>query len=414
MKRSVLFICMISSFLYVIGYTQTVYQWRGQERKGVYHGKNLLTQWGENGPALLWSTEMIGNGYGSPVITSDRLYITGERDSMACLFAFDLQGNLLWQKAFGKEWAKTGYAGSRSAPTVVDNLVYVTSGYGNLACFAAQSGEQKWFVDMKKDLHGQFTLHGHAEAPLLDGDKIFLVPGGRDTNVVALDRFTGAIKWICKGKQERPGYNSPLLIKLPGRHLLATFTAYSLLGIDCDTGRLLWTHEQLNIPVEKREFGIGDTHANTALYEDGYIYYIAGDNNCAVKLQLSKDGEQIKQIWQNTAIDNYMGGFVKIDNYLYSCVTEKNRLVKMHAGTGQVCDSLKIGAGSLISADKMLYYYNQKGEVYLIRIANATMEIAGRFKISKGTRQHFSHPVIDKGVLYIRHGQALMAYDIKK
>ena len=41
------------------------------------------------------------------------------------------------------------------------------------------------------------------------------------------------------------------------------------------------------------------------------------------------------------------------------------------------------------------------------------MEVISKFKIDKGTKEHFSNPVIGNGVLYIRHGNALMAYEIK-
>jgi len=30
-----------------------------------------------------------------------------------------------------------------------------------------------------------------------------------------------------------------------------------------------------------------------------------------------------------------------------------------------------------------------------------------------GTDQHWAHPVIHEGVMYIRHGNALMAYKVK-
>jgi hypothetical protein len=42
------------------------------------------------------------------------------------------------------------------------------------------------------------------------------------------------------------------------------------------------------------------------------------------------------------------------------------------------------------------------------------LEIISRFKVPLGTKEHWAHPVIDKGVLYIRHGAALMAYDIRE
>jgi len=42
------------------------------------------------------------------------------------------------------------------------------------------------------------------------------------------------------------------------------------------------------------------------------------------------------------------------------------------------------------------------------------MQIVSSFKVTKGTKEFFTHPVIHDGVLYIRHGEALMAYSIKK
>jgi hypothetical protein len=62
----------------------------------------------------------------------------------------------------------------------------------------------------------------------------------------------------------------------------------------------------------------------------------------------------------------------------------------------------------------MLYYYNQKGDMNLINPGKGKMEIASFFRIPKGTKEHFSHPVIDHGILYIRHGKALMAFRISK
>jgi hypothetical protein len=40
-------------------------------------------------------------------------------------------------------------------------------------------------------------------------------------------------------------------------------------------------------------------------------------------------------------------------------------------------------------------------------------ELFSSFKVTLGTDQHWAHPVIHRGVLYIRHGDALMAYKLK-
>jgi outer membrane protein assembly factor BamB len=258
--------------------SQVTAQWRGIERNGIYTEANLLKFWPAEGPALLWENGTIGNGYGSPTITPDRIYICGEIDTVGYLFAFDHKGSLIWKSGYGNEWV-LNYQGARCAPTVAGDLIYVSSGLGNVACFDAKNGEKKWSADMLKDLHGRFTLFGHAESLLVDGDKVFLVPGGLDTNVVALNRFTGNVIWVCKGQSEIPGYNSPYLIRLPERNVLVTFSAYSMLGMDAETGDLLWTHNQDNIQVAERKPGNGDTHSNTILYENGFIYYIAGDGS---------------------------------------------------------------------------------------------------------------------------------------
>jgi hypothetical protein len=61
----------------------------------------------------------------------------------------------------------------------------------------------------------------------------------------------------------------------------------------------------------------------------------------------------------------------------------------------------------------MLYLYNEKGQVGLVRPDGPKMELVSSFKLTRGTKAHFSHPVINKGILYIRHGKSLMAFDVR-
>ena len=410
-RKGFFLLLLLSATLYL--HAQVIAQFRGPARDGIFPEKDLLSTWPATGPALLWSNMDVGNGYGPPAITEDRVYIMGEIDSTGYLFAFDLKGNLVWKSDYGKEWT-INYQGSRSTPTVTNDLIYVCSGFGNIYCFEAKNGQKQWSVDMRKDLHGRFTMFGHAESPLIEGDQIFLNPGGKDTNVVALNRFSGKINWVCKGMGDIPGYNSPILIKLPAISIIVTFTAYHMLGIDASTGSLLWSHEQTNTPLADRKPGMGDTHSNSAYYENGYLYYVAGDGNCGIKLKLSEDGKQISQVWQNPAVDSYMGGLIKIGDRIYSGSESKRVFLSVDANNGQILDSLKIGNGSIALADHMLYYYNQRGIMNLVNHESGKIALISSFKITAGTKEHFSHPVIKEGVLYLRHGKALLAYDIRK
>jgi outer membrane protein assembly factor BamB len=62
----------------------------------------------------------------------------------------------------------------------------------------------------------------------------------------------------------------------------------------------------------------------------------------------------------------------------------------------------------------MIYFYNQQGKMQLIAYDQGNMKIVSSFRIENGTKEHFSHPVIHKGVLYLRRGNALMGYSIKQ
>ncbi|MCL2739381.1 MAG: alcohol dehydrogenase, partial [Bacteroidales bacterium] len=71
------------------------------------------------------------------------------------------------------------------------------------------------------------------------------------------------------------------------------------------------------------------------------------------------------------------------------------------------------GVGVTIAADGMLYCYSENGQIALVRPTPEKFDIVSKFPITMGTDQHWAHPVIYNGVMYVRHGNTLMAYKIK-
>ena len=378
-------------------------QWRGENRDGKYQEKDLLKTWPETGPELLWFNEDLGSGYGSPIITDDEIYILASKDSIAAVVAFDLKGNIKWQKDYGFEW-NTRYPGTRSTPTLIDKLLYVTSGTGDIACMKSDNGDILWTKSMLNDFNGVTPSFGYAQSLLINDSVVYAMPGGKDTNFVALNRYNGDIIWTSKAKGEKPAYNSPRLIERNGNQILVTFSAHNLLGLDAKTGKLLWS-ESFTAKYPN--------HGNTVLYEDDAIFTAATIGHGVLKYDLSADGSSITKVWHDTLIANYFGGMIKLDDKIYTGAGGKSKdLIMLNANTGEIKDSLETGNGSIIYADGMLYTYAHKsGKVCLVD--SETFEIKGTFRVQKGTKEHFSHPVIKNGVLYIRHGNALLAYDIK-
>ena len=63
----------------------------------------------------------------------------------------------------------------------------------------------------------------------------------------------------------------------------------------------------------------------------------------------------------------------------------------------------------------MLYIYEERsGNVGLLKPNPEKFDLVSTFKVTQGTAGPFwAHPVIKGGVLYLRHMNALMAYNIK-
>jgi outer membrane protein assembly factor BamB len=391
--------------------SQSLVQWRGANRDGIYQEKGLLKTWPAEGPQLLWQTEVLGNGYGSPSVTGDRLYVNGETDGVSYVFAFDLKGNLVWKSANGPEFMGQDYSasfpGSRSQPTVVDGMIYACSGMGRVACFEAATGKEKWGVDMLADLKGKGSYFGYSESVLVVDKLVYCFPGGAESNIVALDKLTGKIVWTSKAMGDPVSYCSPIVVKFPQRNVLVNISHEYLMGLDAKTGELLWSYKEDSV---KRE----GEYCNTPVYADGFIYGVSGveKGKGAYKLALSADGKSVKESWTNPDLKNKMGGFVKLGDRIY-CTSADHKLKCIDANSGKVTDALAGLFGTLIYADGQLFCYNDNGNVSLINISGPKMEVVSKFKVTKGSKEHFAHPVIANGVLYIRHGNALMAYSVK-
>ncbi len=412
MKNNTIFLAYAVLMMSAVNITgQVIFQWRGPDRNGIYQELGLMKNWPQNGPEMMWVTEQVGNGYAAPVVTREKLFVNGENGGTSYLFAFDLKGSLLWKSPNGAEFTGSGYAssfpGARSTPTVAGDLIYSMSGKGRLACYEVPTGKEKWAVELVRDLKGLDPEFGFAESPLIDGDLVFCAPGGPVNNVVALNRFSGKQVWTSKALGDTTSFTSPLLITLPSRKLVVTLSRHYIFALDAKTGELLWSQKIKNYKYDGE-------HCNTPVYAGGMIYYCAAEENGngMVKLELSPDGKSVREVWRNQEAANGFGGFVVSIGHVF-LANAKKQLVALDIAQGKVVSTLRPGSGSIIMSGDRLYSYNDNGDMKLIAFENNKFSEISRFKVSKGSKEHFSHPVIANGVLYIRHGNALMAYKIK-
>lgn len=404
-----IFYLLLASILYSCTQSPKISQWRGPNRDGKYQATNLLKSWPEKGAELLWSFEGLGEGHGNVGIGSDKLFVCGMPDTVGVIYAFGMNGELQWKKEYGVEWHRN-YTGSRSTPTVVGDLVYFESGQGIVFCYNGNSGDLLWSVNLLKKFKANNIKWGMAESLLVDEDILICTPGGEDNNIVALDRFTGETIWTSPGNGQAAAYCSPILIEHNNKRLIVTMTAESIIGLDAGSGDFYWSIEQQQS---------NKIHANTPFYYDGKILCSSSsaksEHSGTVQIELSHDGTKADVKWRKEKITNLMGGFIHKDGFIYGSLYKKSDWYCVNWETGETeYISKDLSSGVIVYADGLFYCYTQKGEMALVDADHNDFQVISSFDVPLGTKQHWAHPVIDQGILYIRHGNALMAYDIAK
>jgi outer membrane protein assembly factor BamB len=255
---------------------------------------------------------------------------------------------------------------------------------------------------------GPTTEWDLAECLLVDGDRVICTPGGPDAVMAALDKKTGDTVWVTTGMTDMTSYVPPLLVKHHQRRIILTETSKFLIGVDADTGALLWKHEHLT------QY---DIHAVTPVYKDGSVYYVAGYKSGGGLLDLAKDGASYTVRWLDTELDCQHHGVMLVDGYLYGTTHHRGggQMVCLDWATGKVMwTSKEITQANMEYADGLLYAYEgpTKGIMSLIKPSSAGLERVGQFAVTDGTKEHWAHPTIAHKRLYIRHGDALACYDI--
>jgi len=371
----------------------------------------LMDSWPGNGPELLWKYSGLGQGYGGPLVCNEGIFVNAEEDGESFTVRLDHNGGFRWRSPNGKEFTgidfTASYPGTRSAPSIMGEQVYAVSGTGHLSCFDARTGRVIWTVDLMEEYDGRLGDFGYSEPPVVDEHKVYCFPGGYLHNMVALDRHTGEMIWSTRANRDYYSYATPLLLNLPEEELLVGTSRNYIHVVDREDGELLSSYQLEDIKV-------GYEHCNSVVHQNGCLYFVPceEDGQGTVKLSLSPDGRTLKEVWRNRQVVNVFEGFEVVGDFLYTTM-ENRKLYCLDTNTGSIRYEVRSVSGSIVYADNKLIIYGHNGRVQLFSMEGGEPELRSEFRIRDGTGHHFSFPVIADGVMYIRRGDALMAFAIR-
>ena len=383
-------------------------QFHGPRRDNRSDETGLLEAWPAGGPRLVWSAKGLGEGFSTVAIAGGLIYTAGNIGDRTVVTALDLDGRVRWTAPNGPAYRRS-VPGTRGTPTLDGGRLYHENADGDVVCLDARTGRQVWSVNILKTFGGRNITWALAESLLVDGTKVITTPGGDGAGLAALDKATGKTVWVCRETHDKPGYCSPIAVDYQGLRQVVTMLSRSIVGVHAQTGELLWQVEHVTPH---------DENISTPIFHDGCIL-VSTQYTGSRMLRLRVEGQSasVEPVWASKALDNQHGGVVLVDGRVVGSCRQDSRgpWACLAFETGErVYAERGIGRGSLTWADGMLYAWNHRGTVALVRPAPRAFQVVSQFQIPKGGRgPAWAHPVVCGGRLYLRHGECLWVYDIQ-
>lgn len=383
-------------------------QFHGPTRSNASDETGLLKRWPAGGPELLWTARGLGHGYSTVSIADGRIYTAGNINDRTVVTAMDMRGQVLWQVENGKAW--TGdRPGTRGTPTIDGDRVYHESPHGDVICLQAATGERVWGLNILEQFRSRNIQWALAESLLIDGDHVICSPGGPEASIVALDKRTGDVVWKAPSTGDLAGYASPVLAQHEGLRMILTMTLKAVIGVNADTGDLLFRVEHVSY---------ADENILAPIYYEGHVI-VSSLAVGTVKWRLDvADGKvALTEVWRSKQLDHHHGGVVLVDGYLYgsSGAFNRGKWICLDVNTGRhTYAEVGVGKGCLTYADGMLYTLSERGTMGLVPATPTEHKVVSRFALPAGGEgPSWAHPVVCGGRLYVRHGEFLHAYDIR-
>lgn len=375
-------------------------QWRGPNRDGISTETGLLASWPQGGPAVVWKTDGLGEGYSSLAIAGGKIYTQGQRGRQEFVMAFDAAtGKKLWETATSRDYRNDRGDGPRGTPTIDGDRLYAMTGDGVVVSMDTATGKTIWSQNIAQKYGGEIPGWGYSESPLIDGGRLIVMPGGRGASIVSLSKTDGSLQW--KAGSDRAGYSSAIVANVGGVRQVIALSGSAAVGVQEDNGELLWRYSK-----------VSNNTANiaTPIYHNGSAFLSSAYGTGCALLKLGP--RTMSEVYFSGDMKNHYSSSVLVDGYLYGY--NDSILTAMQFDTGKVAwRNRSVGKGSVVYAEKKLYLLGEEGVMGLAEATPVGYKEISRFSFTKGSLPTWSPPVVANGRLYLRDQDHLTSYDIK-
>lgn len=372
----------------------------GPNHNGISSETGLNKNWAAKAPAVLWQAPLSDKGFAGPSVADGKVFIVDHVGAQDIVRAFDFEtGKELWSYPYA-DTAKENYGFARCTPSYSDGKLYTLGRLGQLICLDAKTGKAVWGKNIINDFGGQHPQWDYAGSVLIDGNKAIVCTGSANGSVACFNKNTGDTIWTG-GNADAAGYSTPVPATILGQKQYVVFTAASVIGVNADTGKLLWSFPWTT------KYGV---NAPQPIVEGNFVFVTSGYASGCALYEITAQGPQ--QRWANQKISSHFNSPIFYNGYLYSD-SDPGNLVCMSPQNGQPAWTQGgFEKGGLIIADGVIMMLTgNAGDLVMAKAVPDGYQELGRIKPLGG--QSWTAPILANGRLIIRNKDGMACLDMR-
>lgn len=226
-------------------------RFRGPDGSGISSDAPPPLRWDDE-TNLKWKTPLPGPGSSSPIVTGERVFVTcysGAGGSLARqVVCVDRNtGDVVWSKSIDAAQPEDPYNGyltehgyASNTPVTDGERVYAFFGKGGVYAFDLD-GNQLWQVSVGTQSSNR--RWGSAASLVLYGEMVIVNAADESRSIRALDRETGEEVWNCDSDMLELAYGTPTLVPTESGTELVIGVPGEIWGVNADNGKLRWYAE---------------------------------------------------------------------------------------------------------------------------------------------------------------------------
>lgn len=410
-------------------------EFRGRGRQGVWTETGILETFPADGLKILWRTP-VKAGFSGPAVADGRIYLTDFEETQKpkgterAIALDEKTGQVLWTQSWPVDYRGMSYGyGPRATPTVDGARVYFAGADGKLFCLDAKTGAIIWKKDYVSDYGADRSKWafdwGFSSAPLVDGDRVIALVGGRENaKVVAFDKATGKELWRNLGQDTELGVAQPIIVNAGGVRQLIIWYPGAVVSLNPATGIQYWEHPyKVGASMTVATPVVHGPYLFFTNFYDGPMMLLLDDKKPAATVVWK--GKSDSEI-QTDGLHSTVNTPAIVGDYIYG-ICSYGQFRCLFAKTGErvwetqalTKERARWTSGIIVRNGDRLFVNNDRGELIIVKPSKDGYEEVSRTTIIKPTsnpgnrRQlgavNWTHPAYANRHIYIRNDEEIVA-----